>query len=203
MRALIEKTAAYAVRRVSTCLRDDNRGAAAIEFAMILPIMFLLFVGTIEFGQALAVDRRVTLTASSSGDLIARAKNGMITTTELDTELTILRQLIRPYDESALTVRVINVVAKRENGALRYIVNWSRDNYGGTPYPRNSNYPDMPANFVVEGESVIAAEATYNYTPLIFNYFIKSAFDLQDRFFLRQREGGICLRLDEAQCVNL
>jgi uncharacterized membrane protein len=37
-----------------------TRGVAAIEFGMIVPIMFMLFVGAIEFSLAITVDRRVT-----------------------------------------------------------------------------------------------------------------------------------------------
>ncbi|MGD9804586.1 MAG: TadE/TadG family type IV pilus assembly protein [Hyphomicrobiaceae bacterium] len=187
-------------------LTSDTRGVAAVEFAMILPIMFFLFVGTIEFGQALAVDRRVTLTASSSGDLIARVQKG-ITSEELDSELQIIKQLIRPYDESALTVRIVNVVAKGKKGSVEYKVNWSKDNHGGTPYESNSDYSNMPENIIKPGAGVIVAEAIYNYTPLIFNYFIKSAFDMEDRFFFLPRgetKFG-CVKLDEQAgiCSNL
>ena len=47
----------------------NNSGVAAVEFAMIVPIMFLLFVGSVEFSQAITVDRRVTQVASSTADL--------------------------------------------------------------------------------------------------------------------------------------
>ena len=40
-------------------LRRCNRGVAAVEFGMIVPIMFMLFVGAVEFSQAITVDRRV------------------------------------------------------------------------------------------------------------------------------------------------
>ena len=41
---------------------------------------------------------------------------------------------------------------------------------------------------------MIIAEANYNYSPLIFNYFITSAFDLQEKFYLKPRN---------ASCVHL
>jgi Flp pilus assembly pilin Flp len=185
-------------------LRRDTRGVAAIEFAMILPIMFFLFVGTIEFSQALTVDRRVTQSASSTADLIARAPTQGLTAAQVDNELGIIQQLIRPYDESALTVRIISVKAKATPGnpaALQYVVDWSRDNHGQTPYSRNLPYSHVPDGLLVAGESVIVAEATYNYTPLIFNYFIKSAFNLQERFFLKPRNAS-CVHLHPINCVT-
>src|SRR4051794_40295010 len=39
-------------------LARDNRGNAAIEFAMIVPLMLVMFFGTIELSSAVAVDRK-------------------------------------------------------------------------------------------------------------------------------------------------
>ena len=44
-------------------LVDDRRGVAAIEFAMIVPIMLVMFFGTVEFSSGVAVDRKVSLVA--------------------------------------------------------------------------------------------------------------------------------------------
>jgi Flp pilus assembly protein TadG len=182
-------------------LRADTRGVAAVEFAMILPIMFFLFVGTIEFSQALTVDRRVTQSASSTADLIARAPKEGLTTSQVDSELRIIEQLMKPYDVSPLTVRIVSVLAKKtKSGSLQYSVDWSRDNHGHTPYARNSEYQgQMPDGLLVNNESVIIAEASYNYTPLIFNYFIQQAFDLNDTFYLKPRN-ALCVKLEGNQC---
>lgn len=207
MRSAMNEWTTASLGRISARLRrlhSDTRGVAAVEFAMILPIMFFLFVGTIEFSQALTVDRRVTQSASSTADLIARAPSQGLTTNQVDNELRILQQLIRPYDESALTVRIISVKASTapgNPGALNYVVDWSRDNHGDTPYARGAAYSNIPDGLLVAGESVIVAEATYNYTPLIFNYFIKTAFNLEERFFLKPRNAS-CVTLQPINCVT-
>lgn len=185
-------------------LGNDSRGVAAVEFAMIVPIMFFLFVGAIEFSQALTVDRRVTQSASSTADLIARAPSQGLTATQVDNELRIVEQLIRPYDVNALTVNIVSVKATAvpgNPGAMNYVVDWSRDNSGGTPYPRNGAYSGIPPGLLVAGESVIVAEATYNYTPMIFHYFIRNAFNLEERFYLKPRNAS-CVHLQPINCVT-
>lgn len=170
----------------------DRRGVAAVEFAMIVPVMFLLLVGTIEFSQALTVDRRVTQSASASADLIARAPaSPALTAADVDGSLKIIEQLIEPYELSRLNVRIVSVI---RNNSGQDKVSWSRDNSGGTPYGRGSTYVGIPAGLLANGESVIVAEATYNYVPLIFHYFITSAFDLKEKFYLKPRNGA-CVRL--------
>ena len=185
-------------------LDRDERGIAAIEFAMIVPIMFFLFVGAIEFSQALTVDRRVTQSASSTADLIARAPTSGLTEAQVDSQLRIIEQLIEPYDLSLLTVKIVSVKAQADPAnpaATNYVVDWSRDNHGGTPYPRNNTYNGIPNGLLANGESVIIAEATYNYQPLIFKYFISSAFDLNEKFYLKPRNAS-CVHLRPVNCVT-
>lgn len=193
----IARTAAGFVRRI----RGDERGVAAVEFGLIVPIMFLLFVGSVEFSQALTVDRRVTQTASSTADLIARAPAEGLTEQEVDGHLKIIEQLISPYDLTRLTVNIYSVKAQNNNGNVQYKVSWSRDNRGGTPLAKDSDYQGMPTGLLAAGESVIIGHSKYNYVPLIFNYFIKNAFDLEEKFYLKPRNSS-CITLKPTNCVT-
>ncbi|MBS0240528.1 MAG: pilus assembly protein [Proteobacteria bacterium] len=196
-----EKMASHAfVRWTKRVLGNDN-GIAAVEFAMIVPIMFFLFAGAIEFSQALTVDRRVTQSASSTADLIARAPSQGLTTGDVDTSMLIVQQLMSPYDTAPLTVNVVSVIAKTVNGNLTYVVDWSRNNSGGTPYAKGNTYNNIPAGLLAAGDSVIVSEANYNYTPLVFNYFITSAFTMSETFYLKPRNAS-CVSLIPANCVT-
>ena len=194
---------ARALRACMAGLRSDSRGIAAVEFAMIVPIMFMMFVGSIEFSQALTVDRRVTQSASASADLIARAPVDGLSTADIDGQMQIINQLMVPYDVAPLTVKVISVIARPVGPApgKSIIVDWSRDNHGGTPYARNSSYTLPTASLLDPGESVIIAEATYLYTPLIFNYFLTTAFNLKETFYLKPRN-STCVNLKPISCVT-
>jgi hypothetical protein len=185
-------------------LRRDTGGMAAVEFGFIVPIMFFLFVGTIEFSQALTVDRRLTLAASSTADLIAQADRAGLTEAQVDRDLKIIEQLIAPYELERLYVKVLSVIAQGTPGAANpteFKVDWSRDSRGGTPHPRGEEFHDIPLGLLVGGESVIIGEATYNYAPLIFNYFIESAFNMTERFYLKPRN-VICVHLKPINCVD-
>ena len=190
-------------RRCVAGVMSDNGGVAAVEFAMLVPIMIMLFIGAVEFGQALSVDRRVTQSASSSADLIARAPVDGLTTADVDGQMQIINQLMVPYDLAPLTVKVVSVIARPVGPppGKNIIVDWSRDNHGGTPYARNSAYALPSPALLDPGESVIIAEATYLYTPLIFNYFLTSAFNLKETFYLKPRNSS-CVNLKPISCVT-
>jgi Flp pilus assembly pilin Flp len=204
MRNIVTRIRSWGRPGLLARLRRDTRGVAAVEFGFIVPIMFFLFVGTIEFSQALTVDRRLTLAASSTADLIARAPNSGLTPEQVDRDLKIIEQLIAPYEIQRLYVKVMSIIAAGTPGnpsVLIYTVDWSRDNNAGTPHPRGEQYQEIPEGLLVAGESVIVSEATYNYTPLIFNYFITSAFNMTERFFLKPRNSS-CVHLRPINCVT-
>ena len=60
----------------------DCSGVAAVEFAMIVPLMLVLFFGTVEFSSGVAVDRKVTLMARTLSDLTSQ--NDLVTDTQLN-----------------------------------------------------------------------------------------------------------------------
>ncbi|MFN5553034.1 MAG: TadE/TadG family type IV pilus assembly protein, partial [Hyphomonadaceae bacterium] len=52
--------------------RGAQRGVSAVEFALIAPLMIMMLFGASEVSQAVSVDRKVTLAASTLGDLAAQ-----------------------------------------------------------------------------------------------------------------------------------
>jgi Flp pilus assembly protein TadG len=61
-------------------LRRDRRGLAAVEFALVVPLMLVLFFGALEFSSGVAVDRKVTLVARTLSDLTTQLKEDRLTT---------------------------------------------------------------------------------------------------------------------------
>ena len=51
----------------------DTRGVAAVEFVLMLPLMLMIFFGTIQVSTVVAVDRKVSLVARSLSDMISQA----------------------------------------------------------------------------------------------------------------------------------
>jgi Flp pilus assembly protein TadG len=164
--------------------KGDNGGVAAIEFAMIVPLMIMMFVGAVEFSQAITVDRRVSQVASSTADLIARTKT--MTTTDMDGVMQVVEQLVKPYDHTLLKMTVLNVKASPSDVTDTRVC-WAHAHNGGVG-TFNSNDPySLPTGVVEAGDSVIVADVKYAYTPLIFNMFITTTKDLTEKFYLKPR----------------
>ncbi|MEM7774760.1 MAG: TadE/TadG family type IV pilus assembly protein [Pseudomonadota bacterium] len=174
-------------------------GVAAIEFAMVAPIVLVLFLGTLEISQALMADRRVTQIASSSADLVAQTD--ALDTTEMDGIMLIVDQIIRPYDPAFMKITVLNVAAN-PNNADDVRVCWAYHHNGGTNTTVTAGSPyTLPSGFLEPGDSVVIAEVEYDYQPLVVSdLFVSTLLKLEESFFLKPRR-STAVELDGQVCT--
>lgn len=149
-------------------LRRAERGAAAVEFALILPIMLLVYIGSMEASTLISMDRKVQSIAGSVGDLVARTDK-VLPASQMRDFFRAASGIMTPFSSDPV-LQVVTAVNVSNDGVAR--VAWSRQFIGGvystsTRYPQNSVFP-LPAEMIdiSKGQMVIAAEASYAYTPL-------------------------------------
>ena len=168
-------------RRLPVRLLRHESGIAAVEFALILPILIVLWIGGVEVTQALSVDRRLNNLASALGDLVARSK--IVTHADVDSIFDIAPGALYPFLTGGLDMRI---TAVKMNSAGTATVAWSRAE-GTTAYavdaPMNSL---VPATLRVPDTQIIMAEVAYTYTPAV-GYVITGNLDLDDRMFFVPR----------------
>lgn len=150
-------------------LGRSERAAAAVEFALILPIMLLIYIGTLEASTLITVDRKVQSVAGAVGDLTARAEE-TLSSSLLQDYFRAASGIMTPYSPTNV-VQVVTAVDVLNDGTTR--VAWTRKYENGsltatTPYTVNNPYP-LPAEMIdiARDRMVIAAEATYTYTPML------------------------------------
>lgn len=83
-------------------IRYNEKGVSAVEFALIAPILILLYLGAVELSLLMRVDRRVTSTSSSLGDLTARLAK--VTDDDMREMFAAADVMMQPY--SARTARM-------------------------------------------------------------------------------------------------
>ena len=103
----------------------DQRGVSAIEFALLAPIIILMYVGTVEIGNLLTVDRRVEAVASTAADLTAQVKQ--VSNADLADIVAASTSILAPYSTTPLKVVLSSVVADQNNNGK---VAWSYPSSG-------------------------------------------------------------------------
>src|ERR1700712_368473 len=78
----------------------DNSGIAATEFAVIVPIMLVLFFGTVEFSSGIAVDRKVTMMARTLSDLTSQSTS--VSSTDMTNFFAASNAIMTPYSTTPI-----------------------------------------------------------------------------------------------------
>ncbi len=167
----------------------NEKGISAVEFALIAPLMVLIYFGCIELSLLMRVDRRVTTTASSLGDLTAR----LVTVSDADMQelYNAAAVTMQPYDASNARMRITSVV---DSGDGKTRVGWS-DGFNMTPYSKDALIT-VPAGLVPSPGSVIVAEVEFQYESTV-GFVLDASQTLKDTFYLRPRRVTQIGRVDD------
>jgi Flp pilus assembly protein TadG len=157
----------------------SRSGVSALEFALILPIMVVLYLGSVEIGSALTINRKVTHLTSSVADLVTQAKT--LSDTDIDNIFDAAAAIIAPYNAGLLQIKVSEIYVD-DDGVAK--VKWS-DARNATADAFNT-IVTLPTAVNVDDTYIVKAEIHYPYTPAI-GYVITGTFDLGDTFYLRPR----------------
>lgn len=167
-------------------LRLDRRGVAAIEFALIAPVMILMYFGVAELCTVMMADRRTGHADSAIGDLAAQYDK--LYDGQIADIFTVSSTVLAPFDPADLQLRLTSVTVNSSGVAQ---VDWSdvkSDAQADLPkLACNSNVTTLPNNVATNpGDTVLMAEAVYSYTSPI-GYNLKRAFKFTPRYFTRPR----------------
>ncbi len=160
----------------------DRDGVAAVEFAMILPVMLVTYVGMVEVVQLVMINRKVTQLTSALSDLTARAQS--VAPADIDNIFNAAQTVLMPYDSSKAGMVIASIVIDSTGVAK---VCWSNQRNGTAP--GRGTTVIIPDSVKVPNTSVIMARASYKYTPTI-GYVLTGTFTLGDNpIYARPRNG--------------
>ena len=158
----------------------DIRGVSAIEFAMLLPLMMTLFLGSVEATQGIATKRKVTLTAHALADLASQYTD--ITNLDISNILSAGSAIIAPYPAINLQ-EVLSEISINAHGQAAVV--WS-DTLNGTALTVGQII-NIPAALVVPNSYLLLAQVFYNYKPT-YAYIVTGTLELGDQFYAMPRQ---------------
>jgi Flp pilus assembly protein TadG len=171
-----------------TCFSRDERGVSAVEFAMLLPLMITLYLGTVEISQGVGIDRKVTLTTRTVADLASQVSS--INNSDMSNLLAASSSVVAPYDTSKLKVTVSAVVIDSSGTAK---IAWS-DTLNGTKRTVGTTVT-LPAALNVASTTLIWSEVSYAYQPAI-GYVVTGTLNLSDQIYMRPRLSDTVTRVN-------
>ncbi len=177
-------------------LIDDKRGIAALEFALVAPLLLSLYFVTMEVAQGIEANKKVGRIGSMVADLVTQQQS--ISRSELEAIMQIGGAILLPYNRSMpdITVTAIKLTDKAEPKA---IVQWSRRLKDGAfmKGPAKDTETQVPTTLKIRDTFLIQVSAGLDYRPVLTwtaekkaSLGLAAAFDridMQESYFLRPR----------------
>ncbi len=181
-------------------INGNERGVAAVEFALLAPVLLAILFGSVEVSQAVTIDRKVTQAASTIADLVAQSADMDCAT--LKTAVAVTREVFEPYDDEG-TAAAIHVASVSLVGGTPK-VEWSKSvntaglcqNSGVLPVgltisqmgtDAGGNTVDMIKPLIPDDtHGVILGQVELSYHSLGTSFFT-SSINMSERYFVHPR----------------
>jgi Flp pilus assembly protein TadG len=173
--------------RLAVRLMRDRSGIAATEFAVIVPIMLVLFFGVVEITNGIAAYRDVSIMAHTTSDLTTQSLS--VQDSDLTNFFNASTGIFYPYVTSPTDPNLKQSIAELwVNSSLQARVQWAVNSDGSQPSAPGT-LVSIPASLQVANTYVIYSSASYLYVPIggIGYVMNKSGITLSDFAFTRPR----------------
>ena len=168
-------------------LKEDQGGMGAVEFALLVPMLIVVYLASFELTMGLSVNKKVSSAASTVADLVTRQKN--VDKASLTAMGDVAQAIFVPYGTTGLSLKITGI---KIDATSKPTVAWSWANNGVAPYAAGNaiGVPSsmvLPDTFLVHTELSVPHELLM-YLPNFSGSEIKYI-TLGKDFYFRQRIG--------------
>ena len=173
----------------------DGRAVAATEFAVIVPLMLVMFFGTVEFSSAVAIDRKITMIARTLSDLTSQSTT--LADSDMKDTFTASISIVMPYDATLVNGTIAQIYIDSNSVAK---IQWSKSGTiasgatqaaladpPSTLTPGTTVTSMIPSTLLIPSTYLIFSQASYLYTPSV-KFVLKSGITLSDVSYTRPRQ---------------
>lgn len=181
-----------AIRSRAACFGRDRRAVGAVEFALIAPVLIVLYIGSLEISVAMSVNKKIARAASTIADLVTQETD--VNKIYLQTMVDVAKSVITPFKTDAVKVRVVGI---KIDSLAKPKVAWSWDETNKAALAVGSDI-SIPPELIVKDTFLIRTDVAMDYEMLMILPALKDVqvktIKMSKTYHLRQRIG------DEVAC---
>lgn len=170
-------------------LGRDRNGVGAVEFAIVAPVLLMVYIGAFELSIGFTMSRKVARASSTVADIFSQAST--LTAAEVDGAEAIARSILAPFEGVELSYKITGIKVVGGIG----VVAWSRDQDKKKPY-----LPLLPVSipsgiapdtgFIIRTEMVVPHELLL-FAPGLLPSEYKTVNLTRTSYFLQRSGDGI------------
>lgn len=185
-------------RRGLRAFLAERRGAAALEFAFVAPVLLSLYFVTMEVGQGIETNKKVSRIGSMVADLVTQ-QQGDVSAEDLESIMQIGAAILYPYNRTRPKI-VITAIKISDEEVPEVRVAWSRKMVEGSfsqDLPPERIITDIPDKLNIRNTFLIRVSSELEYRPVITWSAEKKAamglaaafdrIDMKETYYLRPR----------------
>lgn len=169
-------------KQLSRKFRKDEDGIAAIEFAIIAPIMITMYFGLAEIASAISVDRRISHGTNVAGDMATQQPD--IRLADIEEVVAASLRVMTVQDIGNVSMDIESFILPAEGQPPESRGRIRVNNTGGSF--TNFDATTLDTKILNETSGVVVTRTSYEYTPLKLR-FLNTDITLQETFLLKPR----------------
>lgn len=168
-------------------LMGDRQGVGGVEFALVAPMLIVLYLMAFELTMGLSVAKKASMASSTIADLVSREET--VDKTFLAGMADVSGAIFVPYPSKDL---LINVSAIKIDSSKAAKVLWSWSTTGVAPYAVGTDAP-VPADMLVADTFLIRSELSVSHELMMYLPGLSGSeaknFTIAREYYFRQRLG--------------
>lgn len=167
-----------------------REGVAALEFALMAPILLIMLIGGTALEEAVVVSRKVTAAAHAIADVTTQYTS--VATTDLSLVLQASTLVLEPYPSTTAKMTVSEIMVPPNGGSGTVV--WSQAlNTDPRGVGSTVSIPAGSTTSTSDNTYLILGEISYNYTPRVANNIVPGITFYQSLFMVPRRSTSIPL----------
>ncbi|MCM2473657.1 pilus assembly protein [Rhizobium sp. CG5] len=172
-------------------LKDNRDGIGGVEFALIVPLLLVVYICAFELTLGFSVAKRATRATGTIADLVAQQSS--VTTTFLATMPDVAAAIFTPYDTAADGETIdLKITGIAVDSSANPTVAWSWAADGTTPYVAGTTV-SVPSDMVTADVFMVRAELSVPHTLVMYLPGAAAketrSITIEREYFFQQRTG--------------
>tara|TARA_R110002020_G_scaffold276136_1_gene491432 strand:+ start:1904 stop:2530 length:627 start_codon:yes stop_codon:yes gene_type:complete len=169
-------------------LRGDRSGVGAVEFALIAPVLIVLYMGSLEVSVAMSVNKKLARATSTVADLVTQDET--VNKTFLKSMFNVAQSVMTPFRSDGIKVKITGISI---NNAGVGTASWSWQEDNTRPYTVGSTQT-LPADLAIPDTFLVRTEIEFDHDLLLVMPGIQDidmrTIHMKKTYHLRQRVGS-------------